>query len=304
MTRPGGAPVLNGPFLSTFSIVAYDPAGPEWGVAVQSRFLAVGAIVPWARFGAGVVATQALGNVSFGPRGLSLMGQGMSAQETLDQILAADDGRESRQVGLVDAQGATASFTGAECRSWAGSLCGTHFSVQGNLLHGAATLEAMARAFEDGTGELVDRLVASLAAGQRAGGDRRGQQAAALLVVRAQGSYGPDDDRYVDLRVDDAPQPIDQLRALLDLHHLLYITPDADDWVSVEGKLARDLQRVLRQAGHYAGAISGDYDKSTGQALASLMAIENLEERFQESKGMIDRRAAAMLLRRYGLDGQ
>ena len=270
-------------------------------MAVQSRFLAVGAIVPWARSGAGAVATQARGNVSFGPRGLSLMGQGLSAQEALERLLAADDKPESRQVGLVDAQGATASFTGAECRLWAGSLSGKHYSVQGNLLFRGATLEAMARAFEEGTGELADRLVASLAAGQQAGGDQRGQQAAALLVVRNKGSYGEDDDRYVDLRVDDAPHPIDQLQALLDLHHLLYIPPEPDDWASIEGELGRDLKRVLRRAGWYAGPITGTYDKPTGQALASLMAVENLEERFQEAEGLIDSRAAAMLLRRYGL---
>ncbi len=270
-------------------------------MAVQSRFLAVGAIVPWARSGAGAVATQARGNVSFGPQGLSLMGQGLSAQEALDHLLADDDKRESRQVGLVDAQGATASFTGAECRSWAGSLFGRHYSVQGNLLLGGATLEAMAQAFEEGTGELADRLVASLAAGQQAGGDRRGQQAAALLVVRNEGSYGPDDDRYVDLRVDDAPQPIERLQALLDLHNLLYIAPQPDDWAPVVGDLCRDLQRVLRRAGRYAGPISGDYDSVTGQTLASLMAVENLQERFQEDEGLIDRRAVAVLLRRYGL---
>jgi uncharacterized Ntn-hydrolase superfamily protein len=299
MTRPGGARTPNSPSLSTFSIVAYDPALPEWGVAVQSRFLAVGAIVPWARFGAGAVATQAHGNVSFGPQGLSLMGQGFSAQETLEQLLATDGERESRQVGLVDAQGATASFTGAECRPWAGSLRGKYYSVQGNLLHGRATLEAMAQAFEDGAGELADRLVSSLAAGQQAGGDRRGQQAAALLVVRAQGSYGQDDDRHVDLRVDDAPQPIAQLQTLLDLHHLLYVPPEPDDWMSVEGKLARDLQRVLRHTGWYAGPVTGSFDRPMGQALASLMAAENLEERFSEDEGLIDRRAVTMLLRRY-----
>jgi uncharacterized Ntn-hydrolase superfamily protein len=297
----GGAAISNSASLSTFSIVAYDPAVPEWGVAVQSKFLAVGAIVPWARSGAGAVATQARGNVSFGPRGLSLMAQGLSAQETLDRLLATDEKRESRQVGLVDAQGATASFTGAECRSWAGSLCGRHYSVQGNLLFGVATLGAMARTFEEGTGQLADRLVASLAAGQQAGGDQRGQQAAALLVVRDTGSYGEDDDRYVDLRVDDAPHPIDQLQALLDLHHLLYIPPEPDDWASIEGELGRDLQRVLRRAGRYAGPVTGAYDKPTGQALASLMAMENLEEHFQEAEGLIDRRAVVMLLRRYGL---
>jgi uncharacterized Ntn-hydrolase superfamily protein len=161
-------------------------------------------------------------------------------------------------------------------------------------------LEAMAQAFEEGTGELADRLVAALAAGQRAGGDRRGQQAAALLVVGAQGSFGQDDDRCVDLRVDDAPQPIDQLQTLLGMHRLLYVPPGPGDWVSVEGKLALELQRVLRRTGHYAGPVTGDYDKPTGQALVSLMATENLEERFQQAEGRIDRRAVAMLLRRYG----
>jgi uncharacterized Ntn-hydrolase superfamily protein len=228
------------------------------------------------------------------------MGQGLSAQETLDRLLTGDEKRDFRQVGLVDAQGTTASYTGTECRPWAGSLCGKHYSVQGNLLHGVATLEAMARVFEGSAGKLADRLVASLAAGQRSGGDRRGQQAAALLVVRQQGSYGEDDDRLVDLRVDDAPHPIEQLQALLDLHHLLYSPPKSDDWVPVKGELGRDLQRVLSCAGRYAGSITGSYDKPTAQALASLMSIENLEDRFLEAEGLIDRRAVAMLLRRYG----
>jgi uncharacterized Ntn-hydrolase superfamily protein len=300
MTRPRGATISSFPSLSTFSIVAYDPVGPEWGVAVQSRFLAVGAIVPWARFGAGAVATQARGNVSFGPQGLSLMSQGFSAEEALAQLLAADEGRESRQVGMVDAQGTPTCFTGAACHPWAGSLDGEHYSVQGNLLHSGATLEAMAQAFEEGAGELADRLVASLAAGQRAGGDRRGQQAAALLVVRAQGSYGQDDDRYVDLRVDDALQPIDRLQALLELHRLLYVPPKPEEWVAVEGKLASDLQRALRQAEQYTGPVTGDYDRSTRKALAALMAAENLAERFRENEGLIDRRVVEMLLQRYG----
>jgi uncharacterized Ntn-hydrolase superfamily protein len=229
------------------------------------------------------------------------MGQSLSAQETLERLLADDDRRESRQVGLVDAQGATASFTGAECRSWAGSLSGKHFSVQGNLLLGAATLDEMARVFEESTGELADRLVASLAAGQRAGGDRRGQQAAALLVVRNKGSYGPDDDRYVDLRVDDAPRPIERLQTLLDLHNLLYIAPQPDDWAPVVGDLCRDLQCVLRRAGRYVGPVDGDYNSATGQALALLMTVENLQERFRQEEGRIDRRAVVVLLRRYGL---
>jgi len=213
------------PCPSTFSIVAYDAMAEEWGIAVQSKFLAVGAVVPWARAGVGAVATQAHCNTTFGPEGLALMEGGASAPQALDQLVAGDQGRARRQVGVVDARGRAATFTGEECQLWAGGLTGRHYAAQGNILVGSATVEAMAEAFEASQGDLVDRLVSALAAGQAAGGDRRGQQSAALLVVREGGGYGGYNDRAIDLRVDDDPAPIDRLQGLLDLHRLHFQPP-------------------------------------------------------------------------------
>jgi uncharacterized Ntn-hydrolase superfamily protein len=266
---------------STYSIVAYDPDAQEWGVATQSKFLAVGSAVPWAQAGAGAVATQSYANTSFGPKGLAMMASGLSAQETLERLLAEDEGREHRQVGLVDAQGNVATFTGRECLEWAGGLTGRHYALQGNILVGKETVSAMAQAFEQARGELADRLVAALAAGQKAGGDRRGQQSAALLVVREKGGYAGFNDRYVDLRVDDHPRPIARLRALLDLHHLYFKRPDPESLIPIDKKVARELQRIARQSGHYAGRLSGDYDEATRQAVEKLVGVENLEERWQ-----------------------
>ena len=266
---------------STFSIVAYDPAAKEWGVATQSKFLAVGSAVPWAQAGAGAVATQSYANTSFGPKGLALMASGLSAQETLDRLLAEDEGREHRQVGLVDAQGHVATFTGTECLAWAGGLAGKGYAVQGNILVSEATVTAMAQAFETARGELADCLVAALAAGQKAGGDRRGQQSAALLVVREKGGYAGFNDRYLDLRVDDHPRPIRRLKDILDLHHLYFKRPDPATLIPIDKKVARELQRIARQSGHYAGRLTGKYDKATRKAIQALVGTENLEERWQ-----------------------
>ncbi len=285
--------------LSTFSIVAYDPEAQEWGVAVQSKFLAAGAVVPWAQAGVGAVATQAYANTSFGPDGLSLMAEGISAQETLDRLIAADDGRARRQVGLVDDRGRPASFTGDECPPWAGGITGAHFAAQGNILVGEATVEAMARGFEAAAGELADRLVVALAAGQEAGGDRRGQQSASVLVVRDKGGYGGYTDRYLDLRVDDDPRPIERLQALVDLHHLFFRPPAPGEMVPIEGAITRDLQQILRWAGYYDGAITGDYDGPTQAALRALIGNENFEERFDEEQQMISRQVVDILRKKF-----
>jgi uncharacterized Ntn-hydrolase superfamily protein len=273
--------------LSTFSIVAYDPEAREWGVAVQSKFLAVGAIVPWARAGAGALATQSYANTSFGPDGLALMARGLSASQALEALIAADAGRDRRQVGLVDAAGQAATYTGAGCHAWAGGLTGANVAVQGNILVSAATVEAMASTFALAEGELVDRLVAALAAGQAAGGDRRGQQSAAVLVVRHEGGYGGYNDRYLDLRVDDDPAPIERLRALVDLHHLFFQPPAPGEMVTIEGETAREVQRILQWAGYYSGPTTGHYDAATRQALVALVGNENFEERFDEDQGLI-----------------
>jgi uncharacterized Ntn-hydrolase superfamily protein len=284
---------------STFSIVGYDPQAQEWGVAVQSKFLCVGAVVPWAKAGAGAVATQAYCNTSFGPEGLALMAQGLSAQEALDQLTARDEGRARRQVGLVDVLGRVATFTGHECHVWAGGLTGKNYTAQGNILVSGATVEAMAQAFEAATGELADRLVAALAAGQSAGGDRRGQQSAAVLVVRAQGGYGGYNDRYLDLRVDDDLAPIERLQALVELHHLYFKPPEPGEMVAIEGELAREVQRILHWAGYYDGPITGAYDAPTRKALTELIGTENFEERFDEVHGQISSQVLNILRQKF-----
>ncbi|NIO29834.1 MAG: DUF1028 domain-containing protein [Candidatus Latescibacteria bacterium] len=214
----GGAAVFAGVPRGTFSIVAYDPQTRELGVAVQSRAFSVGAGVPWAEAGVGAIATQASTNESFGPRGLAMLRAGYSAQEVLDLLLASDPGRENRQVGIVDAHGRSASFTGSKCLTWAGDTTGTGFSVQGNILAGPEVVSEMVRAFSETGGELAERLIAALHAAQGAGGDRRGQQSAALLVVRPSQRYPEYRTRYIELRVEDHSDPINELERVFRLH--------------------------------------------------------------------------------------
>ncbi|MEJ2734433.1 MAG: DUF1028 domain-containing protein [Anaerolineae bacterium] len=285
---------------STFSIVAHDPEAQEWGIAVQSKFLAVGAVVPWAQAGVGAVATQSYANTSFGPNGLALMAEGYSAEETLGQLVARDEGCAQRQAGLVDAQGQAATYTGDECHAWAGGLTGRHYAAQGNILVSADTVESMARAFEETRGELADRLVRALTAGQAAGGDRRGQQSASVLVVRSEGGYGGYNDRYLDLRVDDDPAPIERLQALVDLHHLFFKPPAPGEMIAIEGELARDAQRILQWAGYYDGPLTGEYDPPTQKAMRALIGNENFEERFDEEKGLISSQVMDVLRQKFG----
>ena len=208
--------------VATFSIVAFDPANGDLGVAVASRVLAVGAVVPWAEAGVGAVATQAWANVAFGPDGLAALRSGKSAAEALNALVDGDKSRERRQAAIIDAKGRTATFTGAKCFAWAGDKTGKHWAVQGNILAGPGVLDTMGKAFEAAGGELPERLLAALAAGDEAGGDKRGKQSAALLVVRKKGGYLGGNDRYVDLRVDDHTDPIPELARLLKLHRELF----------------------------------------------------------------------------------
>ncbi len=203
--------------VATFSVVGHDPATGEWGVAVQSKFFAVGAVVPWAKAGAGAVATQAFANTTYGPRGLEMLAAGKDAAAVLEALLADDSDRARRQVGIVDAKGNAATFTGSECQAWAGGEKGAHFTAQGNILTGEAVVAAMARAYRETEGMLGEKLMRALEAGQEAGGDSRGMQSAALLVVKAGAGYAGFDDRYCDLRVDDHATPIAELRRIFDL---------------------------------------------------------------------------------------
>jgi uncharacterized Ntn-hydrolase superfamily protein len=266
----------------TFSIVARDPQTGELGIAVQSKFLAVGAVVPWAKAGAGAIATQSWANTSYGPRGLELLASGLSAQETLAQLIREDDGRASRQMGIIGIEGQPATFTGDQCFPWAGGQIGAHYTCQGNILAGKDTVLAMAHTFEQTNGQLCDRLVTALAAGQAAGGDSRGQQSAALLVVRLGGGYGGFNDRFIDLRVDDHPQPIHELQRILQLHKLYLFPPDPADILVIDHDVAREIQQLLTVLGDYEGAISGSYDDVTRAAFRKFSGRENLEERWFE----------------------
>jgi uncharacterized Ntn-hydrolase superfamily protein len=286
--------------IATFSIVAADTARGEWGIAVASRFLAVGAVVPWARAGAGAVATQSYANTTFGPAGLDLMQRGHSAQEALNQLIAADPGRAQRQVGMLDAAGRAATYTGSECFAWAGGRIGPGYACQGNILTGPQVVDRMAEAFEHAQGGLAYRLFVALAAGDRAGGDSRGRQSAALLVVRADGGYAGFNDRALDLRVDDAPNPIPQLRRLLGLHELYSGTSDPSTRVPIRGAIARDLQTIMKRLGHYRGRIYTGYDVAVREALRAFTGKENLEDRIDLESGAIDPPALEYLMRKFG----
>lgn len=288
------------PIVATFSIVGADPKTGDLGVAVASKFLAVGAVVPWAKAGAGAVATQSYANVAYGPDGIALMGDGLSAAQALERLIAGDDGRDHRQVGLVDGRGGAAAYTGASCHAWAGHQTGSGFACQGNILTGPETIAAMAAAFGSTSGALADRLLAALAAGEAAGGDRRGRQSAALYVARHKGGYLGANDVFVDLRVDDAAQPVQELKRLLSLHKLFLGAGSVEDRVAIDQALLRELQAIMLRRGHYRGPITGLWDGATERALLDFVGTENLEERVDVGGRTIDALALAFVRRTFG----
>lgn len=276
----------------TFSIVAWDPDTREWGVAVASKFLAAGAVVPWVRAGAGAVATQAHANVTYGPCGLDLL-ESNTAGEVIDQLIERDEGKEHRQVGVVDRNGQAASFTGTECFDWAGSRSGDGFTCQGNILTGPDVVDDMAAAFEGTTGDLAGRLLAALLAGDQAGGDRRGRQSASMLIAREGGGYLGDSDIALDLRVDDHDDPVVELGRLLDIHRLLFPHPDHLDFIPIDAELAPRLAAALTAAGFATAATV--YDDDLESALLGWVGTENLEMRWSDD-GRIDRTVLRILL--------
>jgi len=283
--------------VATFSIVAADVARGELGIAVASKFLACGAVVPWANAGAGAVATQSYSNTAFGPDGIRMMRDGISAERTLADLIAGDPGRDLRQVGMVDAQGRAAAYTGSGCHGWAGHKVGQGFACQGNILTGGETVTAMANRFENSEGALADRLLQALGAGEAAGGDRRGRQAAALYVVREKGGYGGMNDVLVDLRVDDHVDPLTELRRLMELHRLYFGTSPADEKLPIDRTLLAELQRMMQRQGFYRGADAGEWGDATASALDAFIATENLEERVDLAARTIDK-PALMFLRK------
>lgn len=283
--------------LATFSIVACDLKAQAWGVAVASKFPAVGAVVPWARAKSGAVATQALSNTSFGPRGLELMDSKLSAYDTLRRLLEGDDDREHRQVGLVDSDGGAATFTGASCLEWAGGITGQGYAIQGNLLSGPEVVRQMEHAFLETGGDLPKRLLSALEAGGQAGGDRRGRQSAALFVVKPKAGYGGHNDRWIDYRVDDHLYPIPRLAELLVLHRLYFGKSPASQRVRLQGQTLRVVQNIMKGLGYYSPT-EGEYDEATREAFRTFMANENFGQRADADEGWIDRPVLDYLLKR------
>jgi uncharacterized Ntn-hydrolase superfamily protein len=254
------------PVVATYSIVACDLEAKQWGVAVQSKFLAVGSVVPWAEPEVGAIATQAYANPSYGPNGLAFLREGLGASEVVERLTSEDQGRDERQLGIVDGQGTAASWTGSGCNEWAGHRTRPGYAAQGNILVGEETVDALATTFEGNAQlPLAQRLIECLAAAQAAGGDRRGQQSASLLVVQRDGGYAGLSDVLVDLRVDDHERPIEELRRIYGLHFLLFGLSPREDWLPLEGELRAEVDERLAQLG---------YD-----SLDAWAGVENLEER-------------------------
>jgi uncharacterized Ntn-hydrolase superfamily protein len=257
--------------VATYSIVACDLHAGQWGVAVQSKFLAVGSVVPWAEPHVGAIATQSYANPRYGPDGLALLREGRSAEEAVEALTAADDGRAQRQVGIVDGAGRAATFTGAECLDWAGGRTGEGYAAQGNILVSADTVDALAVTFEETSGQpLAERLIECLVAAQAAGGDSRGQQSASLLVVERDGGYAKLSDVVIDLRVDDHERPISELHRLYGLHQELFGATPRSEWIAVDDALAAELRERLAGLG---------YDGDLQEAFLDWAGSANLEER-------------------------
>lgn len=291
------------PLVATFSIVGFDAATGDLGIAVQSKFPNVRAVVPWARAGAGAVATQSFAKLDYGTAGLELMARGASAEEALRILVRRDPGRAQRQVGMVDARGGAATWTGSECFAWAGGrvgrggsvpaavgpeaggvgevVVGEGYSVQGNILVSAETVDAMARAYEATAGELAERLMAALVAGGRAGGDRRGEQSAALLVVREGAGYDGQDN-FVDISVYDHATPIAELERLFRLNHLYFTRSRPEDMIPIDAAVARELQEIWRARGFYDGPADGVVDAELQKILVDFMGWENYDLRIAE----------------------
>lgn len=278
----------------TFSIVACDLKEKTWGIAVASKFPAVGAVVPWAQVDAGAVATQSFANTSFGPRGLEMMAHGVSAEDTLAKLLMDDPDRELRQVGLVDAKGKAVTYTGSGCFPWAGGVKGKGYAIQGNVLASAKVVPAMEKKFLTTKGNLPARLYAALLAGDRAGGDKRGRQSAAIYVVKPNGGYGGFVDRWIDYRVDDHENPVPRLGELLDLHHLYFGKSLEGERLALKGKALEQMTSILKRAG---------YLKKNSiflNAFSAFIGNENFEERVDPNGLWIDKPVMKYLVKKFG----
>ncbi len=293
------------PFASTFSIVGIDLGTGDVGVAVQSKFPNVRPIVPWAEAGVGAIATQSFINVSYGPKGLSLLRNGATAEEALRILIANDSNRDVRQLGIIDAKGNSASWTGRECFDWAGGITGMNnggkgvvisgkgFAAQGNTLVGKETVEALAKTFQQTNGSLADKLVAAIVAGGKAGGDRRGEESAALLVKRKGAGYDGTTDDLIDISIYDHARPLLELERLYKLHKLYYYRTDPKNLIKIDPGMCKELQAILSNKPYkgflfYDGPVNGMFDAKTKKALQDFMGWENYDIRVRDDD-QIDR---------------
>ncbi len=278
----------------TFSIVAFDPDNKAWGIAVASKFPAVGAVVPWARADAGAVATQSFANTSFGPRGLEMMAKGLSARQSLEKLLADDPDKELRQIGLVDQQGRAATFTGSGCFAWAGGLTGNGYACQGNILAGEHVVKELERGFLESKGDLATRMHAALLAGDRAGGDRRGRQSAALYAVKAGAGYAGFNDRWMDYRVDDHADPVPRLGELIEMHRLYFGKSDESQRLELTGGALAEMTSILKKQGYLKESVT------FSDAFRTFIGNENFEERADAEGKWIDAPVLEFLVKKFG----
>jgi uncharacterized Ntn-hydrolase superfamily protein len=278
--------------VATFSIVGADPETGEVGVAVQSKFLAVGSVVPWAKANVGAVATQSWANTSYGPRGLELLEEGLSPEEVIAKLVADDPGKNLRQVAIINSKGEASAFTGEECFDWAGHKVGKHHSSQGNILVSEETVTAMSETFEQTEGTLTERLLTALAAAQNAGGDSRGKQSAAIYVLQEGAGYGGYNDVKVDLRVDDHPEPIEELHRLYELHKI-FNTP-TEVLIPIEGDVFEEIKSRLVELGFLETADQPVYEGEVKEALKAYALGENFDDRWTE-ENQIDEKVLEFL---------
>ena len=280
--------------ISTYSIVGCDPAAEEVGVAVQSKFPAVGSAVPWGKGGVGAVATQAWANLSYGNKGIELMDKGLHPEEVIRELTGADDGREVRQVGIVDIKGRSATFTGKDCTNWAGGIAGENFAAQGNILTGPDVVNAMAETFVKTQGDLAEKLMKSLTAGQNAGGDSRGMQSSALYIVKVGAGYGGHSDRLFDLRVDDHKNPIEELGRLLEMSRFYFGKTKDGNTSKIEGDVKDYILGVITKKGYYISDVNPDWNQEMHDAFQLFSLTENYDERLAPF-GMIDNEVLAFM---------
>ncbi|MBA2174413.1 DUF1028 domain-containing protein [Halobacillus locisalis] len=281
------------PIIATFSIVGSDPATGELGVAVQSKFLGVGSVVPWAKAGVGAIATQAFANPAYGPDGLKMLEEGLTVEEVFHELTTKDPQSQDRQLGIVDTNGNAESFTGNDCYEWAGGVTGKGYAAQGNILVNKETVTEMGKAFEEATGSLADRLLAGLQKAQQAGGDSRGKQSAALYVVKEKGGYGGLSDTLVDLRVDDHPDPIVELERIYQLHQLYFGETNEEDILKVEAEVMQDVTLHLYRLGYISSRNVEENELYRG--LTTYLHTENFEGR-EQHEGWIDKKVYEYLL--------